>query len=271
MLLSNIVNVRLQLGLTQSTDGAYKDANLLAGDAILNYRTVAALGHEGQIIKDYEILITAPFNNIINKTHLMGLIFGFSQFLQYGVFALLFYVGAEVIQKNPGVYIEGTTTLTYKMGASPTDIFCAIFAIMFGAMAAGDAQQFGPDMGKANAAADKIFKIVDAKSEIDPLGSDEVAKKGITLDESFNGEIEFQNVWFRYPARKSDWILKGLNLKIRRNETVALVGESGCGKSTIVSLILRFYDVNKGLILLDGVDIREYKVADLRRALGFVM
>jgi ABC-type multidrug transport system fused ATPase/permease subunit len=62
-----------------------------------------------------------------------------------------------------------------------------------------------------------------------------------------------------------------LNLKIRRNETVALVGESGCGKSTIVSLILRFYDANKGTILLDGVDIRDYKVADLRRAMGFVM
>ena len=65
-------------------------------------------------------------------------------------------------------------------------------------------------------------------------------------------------MWFRYPTRKNDWILKGLNLKIRPNETVALVGESGCGKSTLVSLIMRFYDVDSGFISLDGVDIREY-------------
>ena len=76
--------------------------------------------------------------------------------------------------------------------------------------------------------------------------------------DSFKGQIEFQDVWFRYPTRKNDWILKGLNLKINSNETVALVGESGCGKSTIVSLILRFYDVNFGRILIDGKDIKDY-------------
>jgi ABC-type multidrug transport system fused ATPase/permease subunit len=78
-------------------------------------------------------------------------------------------------------------------------------------------------------------------------------------------------VWFRYPSRKTDWVLKGLNLKIKKNESVALVGESGCGKSTIVSLLLRFYDVDRGQILIDGVDIREYKITDLRKAMGLVM
>ena len=88
---------------------------------------------------------------------------------------------------------------------------------------------------------------------------------------TFRGEVEFQNVWFRYPTRKNDWVLKGLNLKIMPNETVALVGESGCGKSTIVSLILRFYDVNEGRILVDGVDVREWDLKSLRRAMGLVM
>ena len=78
-------------------------------------------------------------------------------------------------------------------------------------------------------------------------------------------------MWFRYPSRKHDWVLKGLNLKIYPNQTVALVGESGCGKSTIVSLLLRFYDVNEGWILLDGVDIREYDLRYLRKAMGLVM
>ena len=74
------------------------------------------------------------------------------------------------------------------------------------------------------------------------------------------GEIEFENVWFRYPSRRNDWVLRGLNMKIKPNETVALVGESGCGKSTIVSLILRFYDVNEGRILIDGKDVREWNI-----------
>lgn len=100
---------------------------------------------------------------------------------------------------------------------------------------------FGPDIGKASAAADKIFRITDSKSMINPL--EDNTKKKIILD-TFKGEIEFKDVWFRYPQRKNDWILKGLSLKIEANESVAIVGESGCGKSTIIQLLLRFYDID---------------------------
>jgi ATP-binding cassette subfamily B (MDR/TAP) protein 1 len=109
---------------------------------------------------------------------------------------------------------------------------------------------------------------MDVPSEINAM-EEQGAKRSVDPS-NFKGEIEFQNVWFRYPTRKNDWILKGLNLKILPNETVALVGESGCGKSTIVSLILRFYEVNDGSILLDGVDIRDYDLVSLRQSLGLV-
>lgn len=89
--------------------------------------------------------------------------------------------------------------------------------------------------------------------------------------DNFRGEIEFKDVWFRYPTRKEDWVLKGLNLKVNQNETIALVGESGCGKSTIVSLILRFYDVDRGEILVDGINIKSYNLTELRKAMGLVM
>lgn len=71
-------------------------------------------------------------------------------------------------------------------------------------------------------------------------------------------------MWFRYPTRKNDWVLRGLNLKIKPNETIALVGESGCGKSTLVSLLMRFYDVDHGQITLDGIDIKSYNLRQLR-------
>lgn len=77
---------------------------------------------------------------------------------------------------------------------------------------------------------------------------------------TFRGEIEFKDVWFRYPSRKNDWVFKGLNLKIYPNESVAVVGESGSGKSTLVNLVLRFYDPDFGTVLIDGVNVKEYNL-----------
>ena len=109
------------------------------------------------------------------------------------------------------------------------------------------------------------------RSEIDPLQSDTESQREKIIGSDFKGDIEFKNVWFRYPTRRNDWILKGLDMKINAKETVALVGESGCGKSTIVSLLMRFYDANIGDILIDGVNIRDYNLQSLRRHLGLVM
>jgi len=89
--------------------------------------------------------------------------------------------------------------------------------------------------------------------------------------ENVRGQIDFQDVWFRYPTRKNEFVLRGLTLTINPNESVALVGESGCGKSTFVNLMMRFYDPDHGKILLDGVDIKEYNLHDLRKAVSLVM
>ena len=78
-------------------------------------------------------------------------------------------------------------------------------------------------------------------------------------------------MWFRYPERRNQWVFKGLNLTIEPNEVVAVVGESGAGKSTFISLIMRFYDPESGSVLIDGVDAKDYKISDLRRQMGLVM
>jgi len=91
------------------------------------------------------------------------------------------------------------------------------------------------------------------------------------VKENVRGQIDFQDVWFRYPTRKNEFVLRGLTLTINPNESVALVGESGCGKSTFVNLMMRFYDPDHGKILLDGVDIKEYNLHDLRKAVSLVM
>jgi len=149
------------------------------------------------------------------------------------------------------------------------DVMSALFAIMFSAFQAGNAAAFGPDMGKATAAANRVFKIIDYPSQIDARAS---IDKGIKVNTAtFVGKIEFKDVWFRYPRRKEDFVLRGLNLTINPKESVALVGESGCGKSTFVNLVMRFYDVDSGEVLIDGTNIKDYDLHSLRDAISMVM
>lgn len=89
--------------------------------------------------------------------------------------------------------------------------------------------------------------------------------------ENVRGHIVFKDVWFRYPERKEEFVLKGLNLEINPQDSVALVGESGSGKSTFVKLMMRFYEPQSGEILLDGVPIQNYNLHELRKAISLVM
>ena len=111
----------------------------------------------------------------------------------------------------------------------------------------------------AYASAEKIFTILDMVPEIQ---DDEDA---IELD-SIEGNIEFKDVWFAY--NENEWILKGVSFKINAKQTVALVGSTGSGKTTILSLLVRNYDIQKGQILVDGIDIRTVKVSSLRKHFG---
>jgi len=81
---------------------------------------------------------------------------------------------------------------------------------------------------------------------------------------SSRGEIEFKDVWFRYPTRLQQWVFKGLNLKINPKDNIAVVGESGQGKSTFIALVMRFYDPEFGQVLIDGVDVKIMNVVALR-------
>lgn len=113
---------------------------------------------------------------------------------------------------------------------------------------------------KGGAAAERIQEVLETEN---PLKD----KDGAITHVNFNADVEFKNIWFKY---EDDYVLKDFSLKIPKGKTVALVGQSGSGKSTIANLITRFYDVNKGQILIDGTDIRDLKTSALREQLGIV-
>jgi subfamily B ATP-binding cassette protein MsbA len=113
---------------------------------------------------------------------------------------------------------------------------------------------------KGLASADRIFEVLDAEELIEE-------KPDALPVKSFKKEIRFENVYFKY---QKPYVLKNINIHIPKGKMIAIVGESGGGKSTIVDLLPRFYDVTKGRILLDGQDIRDYKIADLRGLMGIV-
>ena len=120
------------------------------------------------------------------------------------------------------------------------------------------AEQFDM-LQRSFAAAEKIFTVMDMVPEI-------VDSPGAKDLENIRGEIEFRDVWFAY--NPGEWVLKGVSFHISPKQTVAFVGSTGSGKSTILSLICRNYDIQKGQILIDGVDIKEVTIASLRRHFG---
>ena len=120
------------------------------------------------------------------------------------------------------------------------------------------AEQFNA-LQSAFASAEKIFSILDMVPQVTD------AEDAIEL-ENIRGEIEFKDVWFAY--KPDEWVLKGVSFHVQPHQTVAFVGSTGSGKTTILSLICRNYDIQKGQILIDGIDIRKIKISSLRRHFG---
>lgn len=167
----------------------------------------------------------------------------------FSVIALFYVAGTSAID---GVEVFGQF-ITY----STIIIFYQYLSSFFNPIQ-NLAEQFNR-LQAAFASSEKIFTIMDIEPEI--KDSDDA----IELDD-IKGEIEFKDVWFSYV--ENEWVLKGVSFKVHANQTVALVGATGSGKSTILSLIVRNYDIQKGQILIDGIDIKKIKISSLRRHFG---
>lgn len=114
----------------------------------------------------------------------------------------------------------------------------------------------------AAVSADRIFELLDKRDDLEDLQAGDPMPP-------LQGRVEFRNVWFAY--EEEQWVLRDVSFVMNPGESAAIVGATGAGKSTIISLMLRFYDIQKGSILLDGRDIREFKIVELRRQVAIVL
>ena len=251
--MASFIQTKVKIGASETHESNLKDANSLVSDAILNNLTVASFGYEYLLVDKYKIFLTSPMNDAVKKAHIGGIAYGFSQFAMFAVYSFLFYIAA--------IFVD-------KYSVNSEDLFLAIFIIMFSSYGSGQAQQFAPSAGKGKRAANRIFSIIDEESELDPFVKNEGQIE--TSNDNFRGDIEFRDVWFRYPTRRDVWVLRGLSFKISKDQAVGLAGESGCGKSTVIQLLYRFYDPQFGNIFIDGIDIKDYNIHSLRKQFGLV-
>ena len=169
-----------------------------------------------------------------------------SEFLGTATIAIVLWYGGSLILSNNSS-IDAATFIYYLV------IFYSLIN------PAKDLSKAAYAIQKGLASMTRIDKILMAQSDInDPENPKPVV---------FNKEIHYNKVWFRY---QNDWVLKNIDLTIPKGKTIALVGQSGSGKSTLVDLLPRFYDVTKGEITIDGADIRDIRLVDLRGLMGNV-
>jgi subfamily B ATP-binding cassette protein MsbA len=182
-------------------------------------------------------------NSLLNRTNLAK---PTSEFLGIAVIAIILWYGGKLVTINKS--LEPEQFLTFMLLA---------YNILTPAKAISKASY---SVKKGNAAAERVLEILNTESSLKD-------KPNAIVKESFNDNITLHNVSFKY---EDDFVLNDFSISLEKGKTLALVGQSGSGKSTIANLITRFYDVNKGAIKIDGQDIREFTKQSLRDLMGLV-
>ncbi|XP_030462158.1 ABC transporter B family member 20 isoform X2 [Syzygium oleosum] len=236
-------------GFSRGIQEMHRKASLVLEDAVRNIYTVVAFCAGNKVMELYR----SQLKRILMQSFLhgvaIGFAFGFSQFLLFACNALLLWYTALLIKNE---HMDPPTGMKEFMVFS-----FATFALV---------EPFGlaPYILKRRKSLTSVFEIIDRVPKIDPDDTSALKPPNVY------GSIELKNVDFCYPTRPEVLVLSNFSLKVNGGQTVAVVGVSGSGKSTIISLIQRFYDPVAGQVLLDGRDLKLYNLRWLRNHLGLV-
>ncbi|XP_051999325.1 ATP-dependent translocase ABCB1 isoform X6 [Xyrauchen texanus] len=242
---------KILASLTSKELSAYAKAGAVAEEILVAIRTVVAFNGQKKAVEKYEKNLIEAKNFGIKKAITTNAAMGLTQFIIFGTYALAFWYGTKLSVDEPENYTIGR-------------VITVFFSVMIGAFSLGQGAPNLESIAKARGAAYEVYKTIDMPRPIDSS-----SKEGHKPDR-VKGDIEFKNIHFSYPSRKDVKILQGVSLKVPHGKTIALVGASGCGKSTTIQLLQRFYDPDSGEVILDGHDIRSLNVCWLRENMGIV-
>ncbi|KAJ4414176.1 hypothetical protein N0V82_008078 [Gnomoniopsis sp. IMI 355080] len=238
----------------------FAESSKWAAEAIGAFRCVSSLTIEDEINKRYQVLLRGHVVAAYKKARWSTIIFSLSDSLSLACNALIFWFGGHQLARGE------LNVLAF---------FVCYMAVQQGSDAAGVGFAFGPNAAQANAAANRILSIRESRGEHTPR---EKGRSSDTEDEKVSGgipdseggvRIELRDVGFKYPTRNIS-IFRNLNINIEKGQFAALVGASGAGKSSVVGLLERFYDVQSGSILCNGKDIKDVDVYEYRKLLSLV-
>ena len=228
---------------------AQEESSKLAAEAVSNLRTVTAFSSQDRILKMLEKAQEGPRKESIRQSWYAGLGLGCSQGLMSCTWALDFWYGGKLISQ--GQIHSKAMFETFMILVSTGRVIA-------------DAGSMTSDLAKGSDSMGSVFAVLDKYTKIEPQDPDGLTPERIT------GNIELRDIHFAYPARPNVTIFEGFSLKIDSGKSTALVGQSGSGKSTIIGLIERFYDPQKGTVTMDGKDIRSYQLRSLRKHIALV-
>ncbi|KAG0371367.1 Multidrug resistance protein 1 [Gamsiella multidivaricata] len=213
-------------GFGQKTQKAYEQSGRVAGEAIANIRTVAALAKESVFEERYEAVTREPHKYSLHKAYFASFGYAVSQGVIYWAYAVGFYAGYR---------LERVGKMSWD------DMLQTMFAVVFMAVGLGQMAVQMPKYVKGKQSAINVFELLDKKTTID------ADKDGVVLDH-MAGQAALEKVDFAYPTRPDIELFKGVSLEVRPSQTVALVGPSGCGKSTIIALLERCLRAHMALV-----------------------
>ncbi|KAM3710870.1 hypothetical protein ACB098_01G065400 [Castanea mollissima] len=228
---------------------AYSRATAVAREAIANIRTVAAFGAEDRIVTQFASELNKPNKQAVVRGHISGFGYAVSQFFAYCSYALGLWYASVLLKHRESNF---------------GDIMKSFMVLIITALSIAETLALTPDIVKGSQALGSVFSILQRKPVIDPNNHSSKVVADV------KGDIEFRNVCFKYPARPDISIFEDLNLKVSAGKSLAVVGQSGSGKSTVIALVLRFYDPNFGKVLIDGCDIKSLNLRSLRLKIGLV-
>jgi ATP-binding cassette subfamily B protein len=212
-------------------------------------QAVQAFGQEPRIEQKFHVATEEAFVAAADRARGRALLTAAIIFLAFGAIIAILWYGAQEV-------LDGDMT--------PGTLGQFLLYAAFAAGAMGSLSEVWGELQLAAGAAERLSELLDT----DPAIADPAAPT--VMPEPGHGAVAFEDVVFAYPTRPGEPVLHGLDLKVEPGETVAIVGPSGAGKSTLFSLILRFYDPQSGVVRLDGVNVADTRLADLRARIALV-